>query len=93
MPRPRRLPGAAAAAGFTLTELLIVIGIIVILIAVAVPAFKAMSGGRSIDAAANTLAAVIGRARAEAVGSGRVAGVLFYIDPGTDRVGALVVRE
>src|SRR6476469_6956458 len=90
---PRTTRPRHAKRAFTLVELLIVIGIIVLLIATAVPAFRAMSGGRSIDAGANTLAAVIGRARAEAVGSGRVAGVLFYIDPGSDRVGALVVRE
>jgi len=83
----------AARRGFTLTELLIVIGLIVLVIALAVPAFKAMSGGRSIDAAQNQLAAVLGAARAEAIGLQKVRGVFFFLDPSTERVNALLVQE
>ena len=93
---PPQLRGTAVARGgraFTLTELLIVIGLIVLLIALAVPAFRAMSGGRSLDAAQNQLAAVLGAARAEAIGLQKVRGVLFYLDPATDRVNAAIVRE
>ena len=80
-------------AAFTLTELLIVIGLIVLVIALAVPAFKAMSGGRSIDAAQNQLAAVLGAARSEAIGLQKVRGVFFFVDPATERVNAALVRE
>src|SRR5437762_8472270 len=85
----RRRPNHA----FTLTELLIVIGLIVLVIAIAVPAFKAMSGGRSVDAAQNQLAAVLGAARAEAIGLQKVRGVFFYVDPRTERVNAAIVQE
>ena len=88
---------AAALRGsrraFTLTELLIVIGLIVLVIALAVPAFRAMTGGRSIDAAQNQLAAVLGAARAEAIGLQKVRGVFFYLDPATDRVNAVLVQD
>jgi type II secretory pathway pseudopilin PulG len=83
----------AVRRAFTLTELLIVIGLIVLVIALAVPAFKAMSGGRSIDAAQNQLAAVLGAARAEAIGLQKVRGVFFYVDPATERVNAALVEE
>jgi hypothetical protein len=52
-----------------------------------------MTGGRSTEAAANNLAAVIGRARTEAIGLQKTSGVLFFMDQGTDRVAAVVVRE
>ena len=74
------------ARAFTLTELLIVIGLIVLVISLAVPAFKAMTGGRSIDAAQNQLSAVLGARRAEAIGLQKVRGVFFYLDPATERV-------
>ena len=83
----------AAARGFTLTELLIVIGLIVLVLALAVPAFQAMTGGRSVDAAQNQLSAVLGAARAEAIGLQKVRGVFFYIDPATERVNAALVQE
>ena len=38
--------------GFTLTELLVVIGLIVLLVTIAIPAFSIITGGRSIDSAA-----------------------------------------
>jgi len=89
----RRRRHTCPPRAFTLTELLIVIGLIVLLIALAVPAFRAMTGGRSIDAAQNQLAAVLGAARAEAIGLQKVRGVLFYLDPATGRVNAAIVRE
>jgi type II secretory pathway pseudopilin PulG len=76
-----------------MTELLIVIGLIVLVIALAVPAFKAMTGGRSVDAAQNQLAAVLGVARSEAIAQQRVRGVMFYLDPATERVDVALVQE
>lgn len=78
---------------FTLVEMLVVIAIISIIVLIAVPAFRVMTGGRSTESAANNLAALIGRARTEAIGLQRASGVLFFMDQATDRVGALVVRE
>lgn len=80
------------ARGFTLTELLIVIGLIVLIIALAVPAFNAMTGGRSVDAAMNVLSATLGRVRMEAIGLQEPRGLLFYRDPVTQRIGARMVR-
>ena len=89
----RPLPSASRAA-FTLTELLVVIGIIVLLLVLAVPAFNLLSGSRSIDGAENNLSALLGRARAEAIGLQRETGVMFFIDPATEGVmGALVYKS
>ena len=84
---------ANSRRGFTLTELLIVIGLIVLVVAIAVPTFRAMSGGRSVDAAQNQLSAILGAARAEAVALQKVRGVFFYYDPATERVNAALVQE
>jgi type II secretory pathway pseudopilin PulG len=69
-----------------MTEVLIVIGIIVLMIAIAVPAFNLIRGGRSLDAAENQIAAVLGRARADAIGLQKPHGVMFFLDNQTDRV-------
>jgi prepilin-type N-terminal cleavage/methylation domain-containing protein len=71
--------------GFTLTEVVVVIGIIVIILALAVPAFNFITGARSIDAAQNLVAAMVGRARAEAIAQHRNVGVCFFRDPVGDR--------
>lgn len=107
--RPGRLPAAGAlanvtrptAAGavakprgaFTLTELLIVMALIVLIIVLALPAFTALTGSRSTEAASNQLAALTGRARNEALGLQQVSGVMFFIDPGTLRVNGALVQE
>ena len=79
-------------SGFTLTEILIVIGLIVLIIALAVPAFSYITGSRSVDAGENLVAAMLSRARAEAMLNNRVAGVAFFYDSVRDRTGlALVV--
>jgi prepilin-type N-terminal cleavage/methylation domain-containing protein len=91
-PGSTRRRRAGRPRGFTLTEILIVIGLIVLVIALAVPAFNAMTGGRSIDAATNQLSAMFGRARMEAIGLQEPRGLLFYRDPASQRIAARLVR-
>ena len=84
---------STCSRGFTLTEILIVIGIIVLVILLAVPALNLMTGARSIDGAENNLSAILGHVRADAIGVQAVRGVLFYIDPDTQRVTAAQVQQ
>jgi prepilin-type N-terminal cleavage/methylation domain-containing protein len=78
--------------GFTLTELLVVIGIIVLLVTIAIPAFSIITGGRSIDSAENQVSAILGRARADAIGLQEERGVFFYQETAGGRVTAAIVR-
>ena len=71
---------------FTLTELLIVMGVIILAVTLAIPAIRALTGSRSEQAAQNVLAGVLARARTEAIGLQEPQGVLFLIDPISDRV-------
>jgi type II secretory pathway pseudopilin PulG len=80
-------------AAFTLNELLIVIAIIVLMIAVALPAFNALSGSRSIASAQNQVSAYLGQARVEAIGVQETRGVMFFYDPATARVHMAMVRD
>src|SRR4051812_33729001 len=70
---------------FTLTEILVVLGVIVLMLAMAIPAFNFIAGGRSVEGATNQISAFLARARADAVGLQEVRGVMFYLDPATDR--------
>lgn len=79
--------------GFTLAELLIVIGIIVLVAILAVPAFRTMTGSRSTEAAQNQLAGILGRARAEAIQLQEVHGVAFFFDRDRTRVQAVLVSQ
>jgi prepilin-type N-terminal cleavage/methylation domain-containing protein len=88
-PRPFRRP---RRRGFTLVEMLVVIGIIILFVTLAIPAISAITGTRSISAAENQISAVLARAREEAIGIQDYRGVLFYIDPREDRVVAALVR-
>jgi type II secretory pathway pseudopilin PulG len=86
--------GRRPRGGFTMTEILIVIGIIVLLLGMAVPAFNAMRGSRSTEAAENQLNAMMARARTEAIGYQRTSGLFFFIDPrNPDRVSCAAVRQ
>lgn len=88
----RRTQPHARPAAFTLIELLIVIGIIGVVVALGVPLFGVLTGARSQEAGQNLVAAAIGQARTTALNEGKYAGVLFYIDPATERTAmALVV--
>lgn len=85
--------GGGRAAAFTLTEVLVVIGIIVLIAVLAVPSFRALTGGRSTEAAQNTISAVLARARTEALGLQQSRGVLFFRDLESGRIGMAMVRS
>jgi len=77
---------------FTLNELLIVIAIIVLMLALAVPAFNVLTGSKSIEGATNQVSAFLGQARAEAIGIQEIRGVMFFLDLATDRINMALVR-
>lgn len=85
LPTAYRLPPTHPSA-FSLTEVLIVIGIIVLVLALAVPALNVISGSKSIEGAENNVSAMLGRARGDAIALQRDTGVLFFIDPATQNV-------
>jgi prepilin-type N-terminal cleavage/methylation domain-containing protein len=78
--------------GFTLVEMLIVISVIVVIIAMTVPIFKAMSGDRSVDSAQNMVSAMLQRARARAIGLQSPRAVFFYEDQATKKTAMVLVR-
>src|SRR2546423_14319985 len=73
-------------SAFTLSEIMVVIVIIVLLLALAVPAFNLIRGSRSVEGAENQVGAMLGRARADAIGLQKPFGVMFFIEPTQDRV-------
>lgn len=75
---------------FSLAELLIVIGIILLVMILAVPAFNFITGARSIEAADNTISAALARARLIAIRDQAPRGLVFYRDVDTDRVAVAV---
>lgn len=79
---------------FTVVELLIVIGIIVLMLALAVPAFNLLMGSRGEQATANQIAALIARSRQNALrGVDDYSGVLFYRTPADGRKWATFVNS
>jgi prepilin-type N-terminal cleavage/methylation domain-containing protein len=83
----------AVARGFTLIELLVVMGIIVALAAFAVPTYHFIMGNRSLEAAENMIAAMVGQARSQAISSQRYAGLAFFYNPATGRSSMAIVKE
>lgn len=57
------------------------LGLILVLATLAIPAVSALRGTRSAEAGANVAASMLSRARAEAVNRAAPVGVLFYLDP------------
>src|SRR5438105_4962302 len=68
------------ASGFTVIELLVVVGIIVLVLALAMPALNIINGTKSIDMAQNQVAVVLAQARNEAIGLQQPRGVFFAYD-------------
>jgi prepilin-type N-terminal cleavage/methylation domain-containing protein len=84
----RRLRG-----GFTLTELLVVLGIIVLLALAAVPAIRFIMGSRSVESAQNLVGAMVSLARNQAVTDNGTRGVFFFVDPANDRTTMALVAQ
>ncbi len=84
---------SSISSAFTVTELLIVIGIIVLVLAMAMPAFNFITGSKSTQQAGNQIGAFLGRARNEAIGLQETRGVMFYIDPKTKGITLALVRQ
>jgi len=75
-----RTDDAGYKRGFTLTEILVVIVIIVLVLGMALPVFKFITGSRSEEGAANQIAAMLARARSDAIGLQQPVGVAFFSD-------------
>jgi type II secretory pathway pseudopilin PulG len=65
---------------FTLTELLIVIGLLVLMLVLALPAVNFITGARSTESATNVIGALLGSARSQAIAQQSNVGVLFFWD-------------
>lgn len=77
---------AARRLGFTLNELLIVVAIMVLVIALAVPAFNVITNSRSVDSAENQVSTFLSGIRAEAIGLQEPRGAIFFEDIDTGRI-------
>lgn len=77
--------------GYTLTELIVVLGLIALLMAAAVPLFSYLSGNRDIDAAQNIVSSYLARAHEEAMTQQDGRGVIFYEEPQTGRIAMSMV--
>lgn len=88
--RKSQLPNRNSA--FSLTEMLVVIGIMVLLLAIAVPSFRFLTGSNSISGATNVVSAALARARADAVGLQELRGIAFFTDLSSGRIAVAVVQ-
>lgn len=66
--------------GYTLIEILVVAVIIVLMLGMAVPVFRVINGSRSEAGATNVIAAMLNRARTDAIGIQQPYGVAFIYD-------------
>jgi len=74
-------PGGAAIRGFTLVEAMVVMSIIAILMAVAVPTFRDFTASRAVAAQISDFAGSLRLARTEAIKRGRVVVMCRTGDP------------
>jgi len=70
--------------GFTLVEILVVIVIILLMLGMAVPVLHVITGSQSEAGAANMIAAMLSRARTDAIGLQKPIGVAFIYNPNTN---------
>ena len=68
-------------------------GIIVLLVALALPAFNFITGARSNDAAINQISAALGVARQDAIALQKPTGIMFFIEPTSDHIQLALVQE
>lgn len=88
----RRTLHSFRVRAFTLLELLVVGGIIILLIALTLPAVGRLVESSNYASAINAVVATLGQARAQAIRTGRPAGVVFLFDAELDQYSLLVVE-
>lgn len=90
-PQPTPFFGSAgySRSAFTLIEVLVAIGIVVALLAVAVPTIISAFGDRRIEAEAERLAASMGNLRAESVRKRET--LALYLEPATGEYGGRLI--
>lgn len=84
---PRRL------RAFTLVELMVAVGIIVLVLALAIPSVQAMLSGADYPATLNTLSALLATGQASAAAGDTVAGIRFGYDTVRDMQWAVFVTR
>lgn len=78
---------------FTLVELLVVMGVMLLAITLSIPVIRILTGSRSQEAAQNDISSYLAYARTKAMGLQQTEGVLFYLDTTTDRVNCAAVIQ
>ncbi|MFI5379262.1 MAG: type II secretion system protein [Tepidisphaerales bacterium] len=79
--------------GFTLVEILTVLAIVVVLVTIGWGVIFKILDPASRESARNQISAALTAARAKAIAANKTAGVLFFIDPRTKRVGVATVID
>jgi prepilin-type N-terminal cleavage/methylation domain-containing protein len=79
--------------GYTLTEILVVIGIMVLVLGMATASFNMLTGKGSEQATENQLAATFARARNIALAESKPTGVVVAYDPADDRATAWIIQR
>lgn len=74
-----------AARPFTLIELIAVMGVLILLAAVAIPAYSSLFAGRKTTLAANQVSGAVMEARAHAVSSKAYTALVFVRDSSSDK--------
>jgi type II secretory pathway pseudopilin PulG len=77
--------GANGKTAYTLIEVLVVAVVIVLMLGMALPVFRAITGSRSEAGATNIIASMLGRARNDAIGIQQPYGVAFVYNPSTQQ--------
>ncbi len=72
--------GCRGRGGFTLVELLVVMGVILVLVVMTLPAFRAIQKSGRLAGAINAVTNTLSTARAQAVREGRDVAVMFRFD-------------
>lgn len=81
----------AFRGGFTLNELLVVMAIIILVFALAIPAFNVITGSKSIESAENQLSSYLAIVRADAIAAQQPRGLILFEDVATRRMTAIEV--
>jgi type IV fimbrial biogenesis protein FimT len=91
LPSGKRFLPRRGAAGFTLLELMVVVVMIGIIVALAVPSIATQMHDRRMNQAAHQVSLIFRQARALAMGRGSA--VLVHFDSGTESRGRFDMRE